>query len=243
MIKIEKTTNYGKFKSIRGNREINRVHLNKLCNSILENNLLEANPIIVNEKFQVLDGQHRLLAAEKLGLPIYYVLTPNGAGSIAEVQMLNSNLRVWSMLNYLNSYVARGNSDYVELQNFTNNTGLSLGIAILLFSGAQSKGRTGNNVINSFKDGTFQATFKDFAYDTYKALTSISKYCDDNSWNDREFVSVLVMTQRAGIKSETLLLKLDTSGIRVPRLATRRQYIRFFEDVLSYKAKTPVRLI
>jgi len=243
MIKIEETTNYGKFKTIRGNREINRSHLNKLCKSILDNNLLEANPMIVNEKFQILDGQHRLLAAEKLGIPIYYVVTPNGTGNIAEVQMLNSNLRAWSMKNYLDSYIERGNLNYVELQDFMDKTGLSLGIAILLFSGAQGKSRNGRTIVNDFKDGVFKATFKEFAYDTYKVLMDIAKYCDDNSWNDRELVSAVVMTQRAGIKHEILLEKLDKSGKKIPRLATRRQYIRFLEDILSFKMKSPIRLI
>ena len=243
MIKIEQTTNYGKFKTIRGNREINRVHLGKLCKSILENDLLEANPIIVNEKFQILDGQHRLLAAEKLGVPIYYVVTPTGTGGIAEVQLFNSNLRAWNMKNYLNSYIERGNLNYVELQDFMDKTGLSIGIALLLISGAQGKSRNGRSSVNEFKDGTFKATFKDFAYDIYKKLVEIAPYCEDNSWNDRELVSAIVMAYRAGISHETLIRKLDATGKKIPRLATRRQYIRFLEDVLGYKAKTPVRLI
>lgn len=243
MIKIEQTTNYGKFKTIRGNRAINRTHLKKLSESILDNNMLEANPIIVDERFKVLDGQHRLLAAEKLGLPIYYVVVKFATGHISEVQMLNSNLRAWSMNDFLNSYVERGNEDYIKLKKFMENTGLSRGISVMLLEGAKGKNMHGRGGTKDFKEGLFKASFVDFAEDIAKKLTELEPYCEDGVVTDREFVSAIVLVYRAGITHEKLLEKLKASGKRVPWFNTRRQYIRLLEDILSYKSKTPIRLI
>lgn len=239
-MRIQSTTNYHQFKDIRGNREINRVHLNKLVKSIEDNDMLEANPIIVNDLMQILDGQHRLLAAEKLGVPIHYVVIPTG--NISEVQLFNSNLRAWTMINFLNSYIARGNENYVELKKFMDKTGLSLGISLMLFSGT-SKAKNGRSTVNDFKNGDFTTNFKEFAETTYKAIKKIAPFCDDVSWNDREMVSAMMLVHRAGITYDDLIEKIERSGMRIPRFATRKPYIRLFEDILSYKKKTPVRLI
>jgi len=241
MIKIEQTTNYGKFKTIRGNREINRVHLSKLEKSVADNNMLEANPIIVNERMYILDGQHRLLVAEKLGIPIYYVVVPSGG--MPEVQRLNSNVRNWTMQNFLDSYVERGNENYIKLKEFMDRTGLAIGLAVLLFNGAQKKTKGADSYVQVFKDGDFKVNFQQFAEDMFQSLIELTPYCDEESWQDRAFVTALILVYRAGITQETLLGKLKSSSIRIPRLATRRQYVKLLEDVLSHKNKAPVRLI
>jgi len=240
-MKILKTTNYGQFRTIRGNRSTNRVHLTKLVKSIDENDMLEANPIIVNERMYVLDGQHRLLAAEKLGVPIYYVVVQ--IGGIGEVQLLNSNLRAWTMQNFLDSYVERGIEPYVKLSEFIDRTGLSIGLALLLFTGGKLRSGNGEKPITDFKNGDFKGEFKEFAEDVYKALMEVAPFCVDNSWNDREMVMGLITAYRAGIKQEDLIRKLQLSHVRIPRLATRRQYIRVLEDILSFKSKAPARLV
>jgi len=70
---IRKTTNYEIFTFREDNREkIDKKHLARLVESIKSRNLLELRPIMVNEKLEIVDGQHRLLAAKQLGYEIYY---------------------------------------------------------------------------------------------------------------------------------------------------------------------------
>ena len=69
---IVKTTDYSIFKKINGNRGISHSHVTKLTAAIARRNLLQLFPIIVNEKMEIVDGQHRLWAAKRLKLPIYY---------------------------------------------------------------------------------------------------------------------------------------------------------------------------
>lgn len=240
-MKIEKTTNYDKFRTIKGNRELNRTYLNKLTRSVEENNLLEANPIIVNERFQVLDGQHRLEVARRLEIPIFYVIVPTG--SIKEIQMLNSNVRGWTMLNFLDSYIDRGNENYMLLKGFMEMTGLSLGIGILLLTGAQSRSRNGHKIIEDFKNGDFKITQAAFADRVAKDLGILSEFCEVGVCTDREFVAALTLAYSKGFRFEAILGKLKSSSIKLIFSKTRKGYIRQLEDVLSFKAKAPARII
>lgn len=68
---MEKTKNYSLFKKYAKNRDIDGRHVEKLIASIKTANLLDCEPILVNEKMEVIDGQHRLEAAKSLNLDIY----------------------------------------------------------------------------------------------------------------------------------------------------------------------------
>lgn len=56
---INVTTSYGLFKKHPLNREIDEQNLNKIIQSIKHQNLLNIQPILVNENYEVVDGQHR----------------------------------------------------------------------------------------------------------------------------------------------------------------------------------------
>ena len=78
--RIEETVDYDKFSLIEGNRPFNKGLLLTLEESIVEEgNYLADNPIIVNERLEIIDGQHRWNIAKKLHLPLYYIIS-NGLG-------------------------------------------------------------------------------------------------------------------------------------------------------------------
>ena len=70
---IQHTTNYNQFKLVQFNREKSAHHISQIKKKIKENNLLHLHPILVNLKGEVIDGQHRLQAAQELEVPIYYL--------------------------------------------------------------------------------------------------------------------------------------------------------------------------
>ena len=63
---------YGQFKYIKGNRELVEAHVRKLSDQISKKDFQI--PIIVNEKMEVCEGQHRLEAYKSLGMPITYMI-------------------------------------------------------------------------------------------------------------------------------------------------------------------------
>jgi ParB-like chromosome segregation protein Spo0J len=73
MNKIQVSEDYSSFKRIDGNRTINKAQVKKLYDSFNENpGLASAVPIVVNDKMEIIDGQHRFESLKKLNLPIYY---------------------------------------------------------------------------------------------------------------------------------------------------------------------------
>lgn len=87
---IQRTNNYYMFKRLEGNRFVDPKKVNKLKKSIDEVGYI-SNPIIVNEKMEVIDGQHRLEALKELGKPVEYIVQKNL--DIKEVLFMNSKPR------------------------------------------------------------------------------------------------------------------------------------------------------
>ena len=127
--KIYKTTDYSLFKYLKGNRAITELHVRRLVESIKEKDLQV--PIIVDEKMNVVEGQHRLEAYKIVGRPILYIVKDNV--TLEDVRKLNSVARKWTLTEYLMSHVKLGNHDYELLEWFhrTYEFGLSECIAML----------------------------------------------------------------------------------------------------------------
>ena len=112
--KIYRTTNYSMFKKLIGNRDIDQRHKIELIKSIKENGYV-MNPILVNERMEVVDGQHRLAALEELGLPVYYYIVPGLTAK--ECGDLNRGQKNWKSIDYINKNAALGNINYRLLKN------------------------------------------------------------------------------------------------------------------------------
>lgn len=109
------TYDYSLFKRLEGNRALNMVHVKRLEESIAKNGMLEID-IIVNEKFQVIDGQNRLEAAKAAKAVVYYKVCPGY--HLKEAQILNENVKAWRKVDYLDSYCERGYGEYLKFKKF-----------------------------------------------------------------------------------------------------------------------------
>lgn len=72
---IYKTKNYDKFTvDPQYNRDVNMKHVDKIVKSYKEfGDYGQDFPIVVDETFRIIDGQHRFNARKKLGLTIFYI--------------------------------------------------------------------------------------------------------------------------------------------------------------------------
>jgi hypothetical protein len=94
---VQTTKDYYLFTPIDGNRNKNLLHLNRLKKSINENYLFTV--IIVNENYQIIDGQHRFDVIKELNLPLHYIVCV-GYG-LKEVHILNQISKTWNADDYL----------------------------------------------------------------------------------------------------------------------------------------------
>lgn len=110
---VMETNQYGLFRFITGNREIKTNHA--LDSSIRMYGILQ--PIKVDKDFNIIEGQHRYTYAKKNSKPIRYIVTEDqGPYQMGEISELNSTSRKWSVNDYIHSFVAQGNPEYIKLK-------------------------------------------------------------------------------------------------------------------------------
>ena len=111
---VYKTTDYTKFRILEGNRDVLNSRKQKIRKSVKENGQLFS-PIIVNEKMQIIDGQGRFEVFRENSLPIYYVMEQGL--TLKDCVILNSTSTSWTLQDYIDSYVAQGNENYIRLNS------------------------------------------------------------------------------------------------------------------------------
>ena len=145
------TNDYSAFKFLKGNRDIKQVK--RIVDSVREIGQFQS-PILVNEKMEIIDGQHRFAAFSSLGLPIYYQIH-QGVG-LKETTFLNSSQRRWSSKDFLHSQIALGNENYIYIDALQKKYhGFAVQVIVSIFHGNISSG--GGRHSNEFQQGGFVA--------------------------------------------------------------------------------------
>lgn len=231
-IHVHKTNDYSQFNQLDGNRELNIMHRNRLIKSIKHNPLFML--IWVNEKYEVIDGQHRLSIAKELDIPIHYIVI-NGYG-LREVQILNSNVKNWNAEDYLKGYCDLGYKDYITFRKFKNDYDFNITACYNLLG----SGGNGDS-IKAFHSGDFKVVdyFKscDYAnkinklkplYDGYKRLSfviAMVQLMKNENFNYNEFYS-----------------KLSQQRHKMYDCNTEAQYRELIEEIYNYKRRVKVNL-
>lgn len=122
---IYKTTNYDLFRKMEDNRDVIEQRKQKLMCSIQKKDIL--NPIIVNENYEIADGQGRFEARKALGLPILYVMQEGL--TIDDCRLMNSTNKPWGQREFIESY-KHTNENYQNLDRVMQETGASIGMAM-----------------------------------------------------------------------------------------------------------------
>lgn len=234
-MEIKSTKNYKLFKTVRGNRRINDNHLRNLTTSIMHKNMLAVNPIIVNRNMEVIDGQHRLEVAKNSDLDIFYVVIKEG--ELSDVQRMNRYVKSWTLIDFINSYIEKGNQHYVVLKSFIEEYGLTPSTAALLLIDGGMKTRPTYSVIDDIREGTFEVRSSSRAYRVANRLMLIRDYVLDNAWRTREFIySLNIVCSK--VEFEKLVHKLETSGIKIQKQDSVKDYLRAFEDLYNWKSRS-----
>ena len=122
---MKQTTNYAIFKHKNGNRTINEKHVQKLKNSFIKHDYLPSCPIIVDENFNVVDGQHRLEAAKQLGIAVWYVVEKEPDNDL--LIDLNITQRKWTATDYVNYYAdEKKDENYIRFRQLLKEIPLDL---------------------------------------------------------------------------------------------------------------------
>lgn len=232
---VFKTTDYSLFKIIDGNRNINQLHLKRLKKSIEEKYIMI--PIIVNQHYEIIDGQHRFESAKELKKPIYYIMV-NDLG-LKDVQRLNSNLKNWNADDYLDGYCKLGYSNYIKYREFKKQYGFNHNETAALLSNNRRYHGYKNNL--DFKNGTFEIRDYDEAVNNANKISMISQYYD--GYKRRNFVyAMLDVFTKPDYNHAEFLNKLSFQSRSLVDCTDVQQYLTLIEEIYNYKRSNKVNL-
>jgi hypothetical protein len=230
-MQVKETKNYEMFSTIGGNRPKNQLHLSRLKKSMEEQLLIS--PIIVNEKYQVIDGQHRLQVSSELNLPVRYIVC-DGYG-LSEVHRLNENSKNWAMRDFIDGYAELGNKEYIYLLDFMerNDIGLSASLALL--------SNDNGHKTKSVKDGTFKVEYKKRG-DIVADWVNIIKNYNDRA-TTQIFVRALVkLYNNSEFEFSQLISKIAQQPTALVPCVNVEQYLTLLEDIYNYRSRKKVSL-
>lgn len=106
--KVYTTKKYDLFVFNAENREVSPKRVEAIKQSIESVGYIR-NPIIVNEKFEIMDGQGRFTVLKNAGMPIEFIVEP-GIGA-DEFRALNMRQTNWTVKDFIHSY-SKTKKDY-----------------------------------------------------------------------------------------------------------------------------------
>lgn len=104
--KVKTTKNFNMFQISENNRQVDEKHVQKFVKEFEKNGYLVAFPVvavITRGKYQIIDGQHRFLAAQKVGCEFSFIEIDiiDEADWLEKLQKVNKLSKKWSVLDYL----------------------------------------------------------------------------------------------------------------------------------------------
>jgi hypothetical protein len=236
---IQSTTDYAQFTFRDDNRAaISPSHVAVLKKSIEKHNMLEFRPMQVNASMEIIDGQHRLKAAEQLGVKIYYQVIEDSQPK--DLILLNV-AKNWGASDYLNYYVKNGYPEYQKMDKFMKDSNLTLRIALTFLAG------TSQVAIKKFKEGEFV-----FACDTvaeelaqvHQTIEFIKLQIGRLPWIDgaRVWRALACLVKQHNFNMEKWINNLGRMSQKLVAKATLRDYMELFQGIHNYRNDNKINM-
>lgn len=225
------TTDYDVFVFDPANRPIDPKHVMELKRSIEKRNMLRSYPIVIsseNGSWVVRDGQHRLMAARELGVPIYY--TFNNEMTTEDVAGINGPQKSWTMLDYLHHYRVRGFPEYIKLQDFLNKYNwLSLAVAMELCM-------YGDRMRQNFKGGGYICNDLEFAEQVAQGVLQLSRWV--SFYREAVFIQAVgQLFEHEGYNHQRMLRKMEFLSVRLVKCVNVEEYMKVFNAIYNHQER------
>lgn len=230
---VYSTTDYDSFEKLEGNRDVLERRKNLIKASIEERGWIR-NPIIVNEKMQIIDGQGRFEALQELGMPIEYVIS-RGA-TIDDCIALNVKQKNWTNYDYISCYCEMGNSDYIKLAQIMNQYPNITDTAMCIIAGYDNyDGGGSKNIVRNGKFKIFdESTLKSRCDFAQKCLVIIGK----NNGRIRTWALLLKFLYFCKkIDNELFIKKLEKYRAFIVPSVNIKQALECCEKIYNYARK------
>ena len=145
---------YDLLTKLLGNRVVAPKNVENKKKLLEKNGFKSTNPVIINQKGQMIDGQHRRLAAEELNMPFKFTIdvAVKAEESLQATIELNNSGKPWVTLDYINAYAENGNEEYEKLLALCEELDLNMSKTLILYLGAKAN--------NEFQKSIAKGVFK-----------------------------------------------------------------------------------
>jgi len=236
------TRKYDIFKLRGDNRNVSKSHVKRLEMMMADYNDLHINPIIVNPRMEVVDGQHRLAAAKNLGETIWYVI--DEAYTPKKMIDFNTSRRTWQTTDYLKYWVSHGKQDYIALKAYCNDNNMKIVNALYWIDSANV------SYMHAFKNGDFKFEISEEKNRAIKSFLDLK-----DSMRARNYKPVKIYNQLSFhrackniftnpfISHGRMLKQIENAPYTIKYCSTAREYVIQLVDVYNYRQKNRPRVI
>ena len=248
--KIMQTTDYDEFTFFHGNRSIDEKRLKVLMESIKTYGLI--NPIVVNQKKEIIDGQHRYQSCRTLSIPVRYNVYKVDSSQLLElIRNINSVQKNWNNDDIANAFAVHSPNSkyykrYIQLRELgithssviecTNYLGEDNGLA---FSTRIRRS------YHSFKNGNFEIT--DLAKEKLIMLVSSleSSNFDRGTWNKSAFMCTLLEVNKTvkGFSMKRFFDNYRNFPQKWIKAQTRDEHKRSIVRLYNYNNQKPIKVM
>lgn len=229
---------YSKFVLTAFNRNVKGTE--RLEKSMMKYGFRDVDALDVKEieggKLQIRQGHHRFYVAQKLGIPVKYVVS-NDDATIFE---LEGTKRRWSMEDYLDSYCRVGLPEYLKVREYCDESGISLNSAMSMLGG-HSAGS--GNFQHDFKSGEYKIRKGCYHAEIVKDIVLSVKKCGVKFYASTPFVQAVsksVWVEKFSVGQ--FKAKIRSFARFVEKKATLEQYLDMIEEIYNRQSRTKVPL-
>ncbi len=195
-----------------------------------EQNLLPLRPVICTPDNYIIDGQHRFVSAEELGLPVSYCVTDAGPEVI---QRLNQNGKPWTVADFLHMFCVKGKADYKVFADFQLKWNLGIGETMMLLSGKR------NRKYRMFKDGIFKVSNVVKGEKLASMFYDMEKYYPEFK-RRAFFVGFIRLASTEGYDHKRLMARLAEGKKKITHCIRSEDYLQCLAEIYNWKHKEKI---
>ena len=236
------TTDYTMFKFDPLNRSIKPNKLTKLKQSITRTKgNLQA--VLIDQKGNIIDGQHRYVACKTLGLPVKYTIADSGYKA-SDMLELNNNGSGWLATDFAEYHAKQGNPNYeIFLKYKKLFPELKDGILCSILENRYTlkDTTTGSMSKRGFQEGTFIVMQENKAKTLLTYLREISTFY--KGWNRRAFIYALIhLSNCKDFNWDKFIGKLQIRHVSLFDYPKAEDFVKVLADVYNYRERKKLTL-
>jgi disulfide oxidoreductase YuzD len=237
--KVMYEKNYSKFTLFDNNRDINETHVENLIVSMRKSGQLM--PVVVSPSKEVIDGQHRLKACEKLGIPVSYVV--NSSGNSKQIAVMNNTQKGWKNKDFLKhfSHNSHSNSsEYKKIEKFFEEYKLPFTVGISLLSGYSVgfNAAADRGPMPSFRDGTFKISNLDKAKLIASRLLKLKSFVPNLVKIVKFSVAFIKISQLENFDLKTCYAQIEKNSNKFDKCLNQEDWNEAMVSAYNYKLVT-----